>query len=356
MKHFPFVESDDYSTVLGAVLQYFQYCAEILHIFHRAFPVQTDYAINMVDKNYKDYNSRWNRHKADLAEYIAEDENEIVRLKEQAESDLNIDIHEKESIYKTIDKLLKQRYEKTQEVLNEILPEAFSVMKETAKRFFENDVVEIVYTGSYFQIVSTAPHVASAANSATASASSATDSETSAAAAADSEIESAASEALSASSANFVGNWSDQTGAHVIPTSVAHSGAYWMLTTDIADITISEPGVSSDWLLIPNSYEQRVTDLGSVSGSEVINVSGSEVFKLAIAGAVDISFSNFKSDVHKTVMLVITGAASNITWSSAIKWAEGDAPSLSSGRDRIVFASEDAGVTIDAALCGSDFA
>lgn len=42
---------------------------------HIIFPANTftDYAINMVDKNYKDYNSRWNRDKADLAENIAED-------------------------------------------------------------------------------------------------------------------------------------------------------------------------------------------------------------------------------------------------------------------------------------------
>ena len=37
----------------------------------------------------------------------------------------------------------KQSYEKSQEILDQILPEAFAVMKETAKRFSENDVMEV---------------------------------------------------------------------------------------------------------------------------------------------------------------------------------------------------------------------
>jgi len=45
----------------------------------------------------------------------------------------------------------------------------------------------------------------------------------------------------------FVGRWADQTGAASIPTAVYHSGTYWVLMADIADITASEPGVTSDW-------------------------------------------------------------------------------------------------------------
>ncbi len=78
-----------------------------------------------------------------IADNIAEEEQEIVRLKEQAENDPDIDIQEKENLYKTIDKLSKQCDEKTEEMLSELLPEAFCVIKETAKRFTENDVVEV---------------------------------------------------------------------------------------------------------------------------------------------------------------------------------------------------------------------
>ncbi|MEI6851716.1 MAG: preprotein translocase subunit SecA, partial [Bacteroidota bacterium] len=81
-----------------------------------------------------------------IQEYIKVDEDEIARLKDQAENDDSISIDEKESIYTEIDQLVKKSYEKTQEVLNDILPEAFAVMKETARRFKENEKVEVTAT------------------------------------------------------------------------------------------------------------------------------------------------------------------------------------------------------------------
>lgn len=52
---------------------------------------------------------------------------------------------------------------------------------------------------------------------------------------------------IAASTASFKGEWGDLTGPLVIPASVYHSGAYWNLLNDIADVTLSEPGVSADW-------------------------------------------------------------------------------------------------------------
>jgi len=78
-----------------------------------------------------------------IADYISEEETEISRLKEMMSSNTEIDIDEKEKNYIIIDKLSKTSYDKTQEILNQILPEAFSVIKETARRFTENEVVEV---------------------------------------------------------------------------------------------------------------------------------------------------------------------------------------------------------------------
>ncbi|NQU32594.1 MAG: preprotein translocase subunit SecA, partial [Bacteroidetes bacterium] len=78
-----------------------------------------------------------------IAEYISEEENEITRLKELMNNSPEMDVDEKEENYSTIDKLSKKSYEKTQDILNQILPEAFAVMKETAKRFSESSVVEV---------------------------------------------------------------------------------------------------------------------------------------------------------------------------------------------------------------------
>ena len=83
--------------------------------------------------------------KSKIAEYIAEEEKEIAEYKVQVDpsSEVEIDLDEKEKIYKNIDNLEKKITEKIEVVLNEILPEAFSVMKETAKRFKENEFVVV---------------------------------------------------------------------------------------------------------------------------------------------------------------------------------------------------------------------
>ena len=78
-----------------------------------------------------------------IADYISVEQNEIANLNESIASNPDMDIDEKEENYNTIDKLTKKSYEKTQEILSQLLPEAFSVVKETARRFVENEVVEV---------------------------------------------------------------------------------------------------------------------------------------------------------------------------------------------------------------------
>ncbi len=70
----------------------------------------------------------------------------IQDLKNRIENEPDMDMDEKEHIYEEIDKLDKENYEITQNVLNEILPEAFAVIKETARRFKENEVIEVTAT------------------------------------------------------------------------------------------------------------------------------------------------------------------------------------------------------------------
>ncbi len=77
---------------------------------------------------------------------VASQENEIKDLKHQMETNYDMDVMEKEQFYERIDKLEKEIYEETQTVLNEILPEAFAVVKETARRFAENEEVKVTAT------------------------------------------------------------------------------------------------------------------------------------------------------------------------------------------------------------------
>lgn len=66
----------------------------------------------------------------------------------QEEADTTEDINRKEDIYQEIDKLKDDSYQATEVVLNEILPEAFAVVRETAKRFKEN--TSLTVTASQF--------------------------------------------------------------------------------------------------------------------------------------------------------------------------------------------------------------
>ncbi|HNS16468.1 MAG TPA: preprotein translocase subunit SecA [Bacteroidales bacterium] len=77
---------------------------------------------------------------------IQEEEDKIVQLKNSIDENPEMDVDDKEKIYEKIDLLEKSSYEKTQQVLDQILPEAFAVMKETAKRFKDNATVEVSAT------------------------------------------------------------------------------------------------------------------------------------------------------------------------------------------------------------------
>lgn len=66
---------------------------------------------------------------------------QIEQLKVQAnETD---DIDQRESIYQQIDAIDDDIFKATEDVLNDILPEAFAVMKETAKRFFHHSTITV---------------------------------------------------------------------------------------------------------------------------------------------------------------------------------------------------------------------
>ena len=82
-----------------------------------------------------------------IADHIADDEARIVELKARLElAETTLD--EKERISKEIDQTTKRIDERIEEKLDEILPEAFAIMKDTARRFAQND--EVVVTANDF--------------------------------------------------------------------------------------------------------------------------------------------------------------------------------------------------------------
>ena len=84
---------------------------------------------------------------AAVAAYIADDEAQITDLKAKLEN-METSLDEKEEISRKIDHLTEEIDRKIEEKLDEVLPEAFAIMKDTARRFTQNS--EVVVTATDF--------------------------------------------------------------------------------------------------------------------------------------------------------------------------------------------------------------
>ena len=73
-----------------------------------------------------------------IADHLKSINDEIKLLSVQAEELPSADITGKDNLYQQVDKLKKDRDTQIEEILNDLLPEAFAVVKETARRFKEN--------------------------------------------------------------------------------------------------------------------------------------------------------------------------------------------------------------------------
>jgi preprotein translocase subunit SecA len=81
--------------------------------------------------------------KQEIQAYVAEENDRIIELKETIESE---PLEKREKIYDEIDKLEKNVLEKYEEILDKLVPEAFAIMKDTARRFVENETIEVTAT------------------------------------------------------------------------------------------------------------------------------------------------------------------------------------------------------------------
>ena len=79
--------------------------------------------------------------KIEILNEIEPDENEIRSLKGKAEAEE--DVYRKEEYYDEIDKIEKLIDEKLEKKLDTLIPRAFAIVKETARRFKENSILEV---------------------------------------------------------------------------------------------------------------------------------------------------------------------------------------------------------------------
>src|ERR1700730_4617506 len=81
-----------------------------------------------------------------ISQDLAEIDSEIQSIKDRTENNPDIEVNEKVALYTELDKLEKDRNKELEVVLMKILPEAFAVVKETARRFKENKTLEVTAT------------------------------------------------------------------------------------------------------------------------------------------------------------------------------------------------------------------
>ena len=102
-------------------------------------------AYDEIDKLDNDQlRARCDELKAKIREAIAADEQRIAQISEELETDLPVE--QKEALATESDKLVKKVDETIEKVLEEILPEAFAIMKSTARRFKENPEIMVKAT------------------------------------------------------------------------------------------------------------------------------------------------------------------------------------------------------------------
>ena len=82
--------------------------------------------------------------RARIAEHLAGINEDIRLLEEEVQSEKDFGV--KEQLFKDIDALTKEKNDHLEDILNELLPEAFAVVKETARRFKDIDRLEVSAT------------------------------------------------------------------------------------------------------------------------------------------------------------------------------------------------------------------
>ncbi|MEJ2004050.1 MAG: preprotein translocase subunit SecA, partial [Cyclobacteriaceae bacterium] len=81
-----------------------------------------------------------------IDQHLREIDDRIAALHQRIEDEPDLDIQEKEDIFAEIDQLEEDRNDELEKVLLEVLPQAFAIVKETARRFKDNEVLEVTAT------------------------------------------------------------------------------------------------------------------------------------------------------------------------------------------------------------------
>jgi len=92
--------------------------------------------------------------------HLSEIDAEIADYKKQLAEAPETDIELKDDLFNALDEIEKKRDKELEDILNELLPEAFAVVKETARRFTENEEVVAAATDLDRMLALKHPHIA----------------------------------------------------------------------------------------------------------------------------------------------------------------------------------------------------
>lgn len=144
----------------------------MLKIFQKVFGTKFDRdvkeylpVVEQINAHFESYSSLTNdelRNKTyefrqTIADHLQGINADIEKIKVDAKSEA--DPHEKESLFNQLDELVKERDKHLEDILKSILPEAFAVVKETARRFSENNEVEVTATDFDKNLAADRPNV-----------------------------------------------------------------------------------------------------------------------------------------------------------------------------------------------------
>ncbi|MCK5821845.1 MAG: preprotein translocase subunit SecA [Bacteroidales bacterium] len=93
--------------------------------------------------SHDEFRAKSEELRKEVLNHFVQEQNEIAEIKSQIEAD-KIPINERDKAFAQVDKLESQITEKIEEKLNEVLPLAFAIIKDTARRFSENEEIEVI--------------------------------------------------------------------------------------------------------------------------------------------------------------------------------------------------------------------
>jgi preprotein translocase subunit SecA len=103
--------------------------------------------------------ARSKKLKDQIQDHVKEEREKIEGITGEINANPEMDVTTKEELYKEIDSIEEEITKKIEDVLNDILPEAFAILKETARRFKENKSLEVTALDYDKEFAKTLKHI-----------------------------------------------------------------------------------------------------------------------------------------------------------------------------------------------------